>query len=48
MRKTERKGIYNGYEYTFTHRNPKTGEWYTPDTQKGSWIKGEKIKWLRK
>lgn len=49
--KNAKVGMYNGKPYTFTHRNPKTGELYGEDIPVsskeygvyGKWVPAEKV-----
>lgn len=50
MIKTGRKGRFNGKEYLFTHRNPKTGEVWSDEIKAGKdeygkWVASEKVVW---
>ena len=48
-----REGMYKGKLYTFTHRNPETGEVWSDDipvkTDKGNaygrWVNPDSVKW---
>lgn len=46
-----RKGHYNGGNYTFTHRDPKTGDLWGEDIpvgknpiEYGAWVPGESVR----
>ena len=46
-----RRGQYNGGTYTFTHRDPKTGELWSDDIpvgknpiEYGKWVPGESVR----
>lgn len=43
-----RKGIFEGKVYTFTHRDPKTGDVWCEDILWGfgCWVPNERVKWL--
>lgn len=52
MVQTERRGIYKGKEYIFTHYNMAVREVYSPDIassvdgQLGTWVNMDNVKWL--
>lgn len=54
QKKIYRKGIYGEKQYKFTHRNPQTGEVYSPfipvqDKREicyGKWVDPSKVKWV--
>ena len=52
MVKTERKGIYKGKEYNFTHVNLRAREVYSPDIMSdvdgnyGTWVHLDSVKWI--
>ena len=52
MEQTERRGVYKGKEYIFTHVNMRVREVYSPDIMSsidgypGTWVNMDNVKWL--